>query len=283
MMNFEIINRKNLTEGIVEMDVHAPRVACAARPGQFVIVMACEECERIPLTLVDWSCRGGWIRLVFQEVGVSTYKLGMMDVGERLYHVAGPLGNPTHIDKFGTVAIVAGGVAIAAAYPIARAFKEAGNTVVSFIGARNSRLLIYRDHIAKISDEVHISTDDGSEGFKGFVTQLLEKRLADGFKPDLVWVVGPAPMMRSCSVVTKRFGVKTIASLNPIMVCGMGMCGACRVRIKNEIRFTCVDGPEFDAWDVDWDELLHRLSAYREEESYALKLFLESRGIKVSR
>ncbi len=274
MRLFEIIGKRVLGENVKEIDVYVPRVACSVKPGQFVIVMACRQCERIPLTVVDWSCEEGWIRLVFQEIGVSTYKLGMLNVGDVLYHVVGPLGNPTKIDNFGTVAIVAGGVAIAAAYPIAKAFKLANNKVVSFIGARSSRLIIYRNLIEKVSDEVFVATDDGSEGFKGFVTQLLENKLSNGFKPDLVWVVGPAPMMRSCSFVTKKFGVKTIASLNQIMVCGMGMCGACRVRIGNEVRFTCVDGPEFDAWSVDWDELLSRLSMFREEEAYAMKLFL---------
>lgn len=274
---FEVLSIRELAKNVKEIDIYAPRIACSVKPGQFVIVMSCRECERIPLSVADWNCREGWIRIVFLEIGVSTYKLGEKKCGDSLYHVAGPLGNSTHIDKLGTIAIVAGGVAIAAAYPVAKAFKEAGNKVVSFIGAKSVSLLIYKNKIESVSDEIHIATDDGSYGFKGFVTQLLETQFEKGFKPDLVWVIGPALMMKNCSEIVKKWGVKSVASLNPIMVCGMGMCGACRIKVKDKVKFTCIDGPEFNATDVDWDELIQRLSTYSNEEKYALNLYIENK------
>lgn len=274
MFMYEVLALRQLAPNIKEMDIYAPKIARSAKPGQFVIVMACEEGERIPLTLVDWNGNEGWIRIVFSEVGASTRILGQKNVGDKLYCVLGPLGNPTCIGRFGTIAIVAGGVAISAAYPVARAFKAKGNKVFTFLGARSSNLLIYVDKLAKVSDEIHISTDDGSLGFSGFVTQLLETAIMNGLRPDLIWTVGPTHMMKTCSDVAKKWNLKVIASLNPIMVCGIGMCGACRVKVSGAIRFTCVEGPEFDATKVDWNELIQRLSMYREEEKLALSSIL---------
>jgi ferredoxin--NADP+ reductase len=269
----KVLSKKVLAPNVKEMDVYIPRIARVAKPGQFVIVMPDEKGERIPLTLVDWNSFEGWIRLVFLEIGVTTYKLGLKEVGESLYYIVGPLGNPTYVGKFGTVIIVGGGVGIPAAYPIARAFKEVGNYVISIIGARTSKLLIYEDRIREVSNEVHVTTDDGSKGFKGFTSDMLANLLESGLKPDLIWMVGPAPMMKSCSAIAKKYGVKAVASLNPIMVCGMGMCGACRVTVAGRTRFACFEGPEFDADKVDWDELIKRLNMYRKEEQEALNRF----------
>ncbi|OYT52085.1 MAG: ferredoxin-NADP reductase [Desulfurococcales archaeon ex4484_204] len=276
---YEVLRKKILAPRIKEMDVYVPQIAKSAKPGQFVIVIPDEKGERTPLTLVDWNRDEGWVRLVFLEVGVSTMKLGMKEPGSTLYYVAGPLGNPTHVEKFGTVVVIGGGVAIAAAYPIARAFKEVSNHVISVIGARSANLLIYEELMRSVSDELHITTDDGSKGMKGFTSDALVALLNKGLKPNLVWMVGPAPMMKACSEVTKKYRIKAIASLNPIMVCGMGMCGACRVKVGGKIRFTCYEGPEFDANEVDWDELIFRLKMYQKEELEALKLFLSKYGL----
>jgi ferredoxin--NADP+ reductase len=272
-MYHRVLSKRALAPNIKEIDVYAPRIARAAKPGQFVIVMPDEKGERVPLTLVDWSASEGWVRLVFLEIGVTTHKLGLKEAGELLYHIAGPLGNPTHVDKFGTVIVIGGGVGIPAAYPIARAFKEAGNYVISIIGARTSKLLVYEDRIREVSDEVHVATDDGSKGFKGFASDVLAKLLENDVAPNLIWMVGPAPMMKSCSIIAKKRGVRAVASLNPIMVCGMGMCGACRVTVGGRTRFACFEGPEFEASEVDWDELLKRLNMYRNEEKEALNRF----------
>jgi ferredoxin--NADP+ reductase len=272
-MYHRVLSKRALAPNIKEIDVYAPRIARAAKPGQFVIVMPDEKGERIPLTLVDWSASEGWVRLVFLEIGVTTHKLGLKEAGELLYHIADPLGNPTHVDKFGTVIVIGGGVGIPAAYPIARAFKEAGNYVISIIGARTSKLLVYEDRIREVSDEVHVATDDGSKGFKGFASDVLAKLLENDVAPNLIWMVGPALMMKSCSIIAKKRGVRAVASLNPIMVCGMGMCGACRVTVGGRTRFACFEGPEFEASEVDWDELLKRLNMYRNEEKEALNRF----------
>ncbi len=275
---YTILGKRILAPGIKEMEIYAPRIARAAMPGQFVMVIVDERGERIPLTLVDWNRSEGWIRIVFQEVGVSTIKLGLLEPGEYLHHVSGPHGIPTHISRFGDVVIVGGGVAIAAAYPIAKAFKDVGNKIISIIGAKNSSLLVYEDEVGSVSDEIYISTDDGSRGVRGFTSDVLRNLLANGSKPHLIWMVGPTIMMKVCSDIAKKYGVKAIASLNPIMVCGMGMCGACRVRVAGRIRFACFEGPEFDASTIEWDELMLRLQMYRAEEQSSLKTFLERGG-----
>ena len=255
------------------MVVHAPRIARKAKAGQFVIVRPDERGERIPLTLVDWDREAGTITLVFLEVGVSTKKLGMLEVGEAIPDLIGPLGKPAEVSRYGTAVVVGGGVGVAAAYPRARAIKEAGNYVVSIIGARTAELIVYEEQMRSVSDEVHVSTDDGSRGFKGFTSQLLESLLKGGLKADYVYAVGPAPMMKAVCDVTRRYGIKTVVSLNSIMVDGTGMCGACRVTVGGRTVFTCVDGPEFDGHQVDFEELIRRLSMYRDEERLALERF----------
>jgi ferredoxin--NADP+ reductase len=271
----EIVEKKELAPRIKEIKVYNPRIAAKARAGQFVIVKVGEEGERIPLTIADWDREKGLITIVFQEVGVSTYKLGRLGVGDVITDVVGPLGNPSEIEKFGTVVCVGGGVGIAAIYPMAKELKKAGNRVISIIGARNKDLLIYEEEMRRVSDELRITTDDGSKGRKGFVSDELRDLLNSGLKVDRVIAVGPAIMMKTCADVTRPFNVKTIVSLNSLMLCGMGMCGACRVEVGGKTRFVCVDGPDFDAHQVNFDVLIKRLNAYKAEEQLALKRFLE--------
>ncbi|RLG98966.1 sulfide/dihydroorotate dehydrogenase-like FAD/NAD-binding protein [Candidatus Bathyarchaeota archaeon] len=260
------------------MDVEAPLIAKKAEAGQFVIVRVDERGERIPLTLVDWDKDRGVITLVYQAVGLTTRKLSEKKEGEHILDVVGPLGNPGAAEKFGTVAVIGGGVGVAAAYPRAKQLRQKGNYVISIIGARSSNLLIFEDEMRSVSDELYISTDDGTKGRKGFVSDVLRDLLQGGRKIDYVFAVGPTVMMRAVAKVTKEYRVKTDVSLNPIMVDGTGMCGACRVRVGGETKFTCVDGPEFDGHQVDFEELLTRLNTYREEEAMALERYVKRGG-----
>jgi len=274
---YKILDKQELAPQIKLLKIHAPDIAEKARPGQFVIIRVDEKGERIPLTLVDWERDKEAITLIFQEVGVSTSKLGMLNVEDEILDVVGPLGNPSDIKHHGSVAVVCGGVGTAAAYPIAKAFKEAGNKVISIVGARTKELLILEDDMKKVSDELHISTDDGSKGYKGFVSDVLKALIEKGYRFDVVYAIGPPLMMRATSEVTRPPGIKSIVSLNPIMVDGMGMCGACRVTVGGQTRFACVDGPEFDGHQVDFDELIKRLRMYQSEEKLALQ-FCEEHG-----
>lgn len=250
--------------------IEAPEIARKARAGQFVIIRVNERGERIPLTLVDWEPKSGNITLIFQEVGVSTRNLGSLDVNKELYDVVGPLGNPSDIRNYGTAVIIGGGVGTAPCLPIAKALKKAGNKVISIVGARNEKLLILEKEMTGICDEVHISTDDGSKGHRGFVSDVLKMLIEKGYSIDIVYAIGPSVMMRAVAEVTRPHKIKTIASLNPIMVDGMGMCGACRVSVGGKVRFACVDGPEFDAHKVDFNELIKRQRAFLAEEKLAL-------------
>ncbi len=250
--------------------IEAPEIARKARAGQFVIIRVNERGERIPLTLVDWEPKSGNITLIFQEVGVSTRNLGSLDVNKELYDVVGPLGNPSDIRNYGTAVIIGGGVGTAPCLPIAKALKKAGNKVISIVGARNEKLLILEKEMTGICDEVHISTDDGSKGHRGFVSDVLKMLIEKGYSIDIVYAIGPSVMMRAVAEVTRPYKIKNIASLNPIMVDGMGMCGACRVSVGGKVRFACVDGPEFDAHKVDFNELIKRQRAFLAEEKLAL-------------
>ncbi|MGQ9627023.1 MAG: sulfide/dihydroorotate dehydrogenase-like FAD/NAD-binding protein [Anaerolineae bacterium] len=270
---YEILTREDISPVTKLMVISAPEVARKAKSGQFVIVRTDEEGERIPLTIADYDRERGRIVLILQEVGKSTMQLGMMKAGEALASLTGPLGLPTEIEKYGTVICVGGGVGIAPIYPIARDLKEAGNRVISIIGARNKSLLFWEDRIRAVSDEVIVTTDDGSYGRKALVTEPLKEILEGRRGIDRIWAIGPAIMMKFCSLTTKPFGVKTIVSLNSIMVDGTGMCGACRVEVGGRTRFVCVDGPEFDGHEVDWDLLLERQRIYLEEEKIALEKF----------
>lgn len=260
------------------IEIYAPEIAEKAHAGQFVILRVDEEGERIPLTLADWKPKVNTITLIFQEVGVSTMKLGSLNVNEELYDVVGPLGNPTDIRNYGTVVIVGGGVGIAPCLPIAKAFKKAGSRVVSIIGARNEKLLILEREMKRVCDEVHISTDDGSKGHKGFVSNVLSMLIKKGYSIDIVYAIGPSLMMRAIAETTRPHKVKTVVSLNPIMVDGMGMCGACRVSVGGKVKFACVDGPEFDAHQVDFDQLIKRQRAFLAEERIALEHWEKCRG-----
>ena len=270
---YKILHKETLGSDINKlMVVAAPEVARKAQPGQFVIVRIDEYGERIPLTIPDYDREAGTITLVFQEVGKTTMHLGSLEPGDELATFTGPLGNPTEIENYGTVICVGGGTSIAIIFPIARALKETGNTVISIIGARTRELLFWEDKMRSVSDKLIICTDDGSYGRKALVTEplkeLLEQR--DG-EIARVWAIGPAIMMKFCAKTTQPFGVKTLVSLNTIMVDGTGMCGCCRVQLSDGVRFVCVDGPEFDAHQVDWDLLMARLRFYLEEEKQAVE------------
>jgi ferredoxin/flavodoxin---NADP+ reductase len=249
--------------------VEAPHVARKAEAGQFVIVRAGEKGERVPLTIADYDREKGTITLVVQPVGHSTGDICSLKEGESLRDVAGPLGNPSEMISGGTVVCIGGGIGIAPIYPIAHAFKAHGNKVIIIIGARSADYLFWEDKLRAVSDELHITTDDGTKGLKGFVTQPLQRQIEAGTKIDRVIAIGPLLMMRNVASTTRPRGVKTIVSLNAIMVDGTGMCGSCRVTIGGKTRFSCVDGPEFDAHRVDFDELFARGKIYVAEEGAA--------------
>lgn len=264
----KIIEKANIAEAVYEFVVDAPLVAHKCCPGQFVIIRTDEFSERVPLTIADFDREKGYITLIVQAVGNSTRHLcDTFEIGDDILDVVGPLGQPSEMGNFGTVVVVGGGIGVAPVYPIARAYHELGNKVISIIGARNKDLIIWQDKMAAISDEVIITTDDGSAGHKGFVTDPLKEMLEKGEKIDLVLAIGPVIMMKNVAAVTKPFGVKTTASLNTIMVDGTGMCGGCRVNVGGENKFACVDGPEFDAHQVDFANLLMRQQMYKNQES----------------
>ena len=277
---YKVLKKVELAPKIKLFKINAPEVARKAKPGQFVILRIDEKGERFPLTLVEWEPKKGTVTLIFLEVGVSTRKFGALGVGDEILDVVGPLGNSSDIKHYGSVAVVCGGVATAAAYPIAKALKEAGNQVVSIIGARTEELLILEDEMKSFSDELYISTDDGSRGHKGFVSDVLKMLIEKGYRFDIVYAIGPPLMMRATANVTKPHSMKTIVSLNPIMVDGMGMCGACRVTVGGETKFACFDGPEFDGHLVNFDELIKRLRVYLSDEKQAAELYEKSVEIK---
>jgi ferredoxin--NADP+ reductase len=268
---YEILVREDLAPVTKLFEVEAPVVARKARAGQFVIVRIGEEGERIPLTIGDYDRERGTVTLVVQEVGKTTMQMGTMQSGDELASVTGPLGLPTEIEEYGTVLCVGGGVGIAPIYPIARDLKKAGNTVVSIIGARNQDLLFWEDKMRAVSDELIVCTDDGSYGRKALVTIPIKELLEAGRPIAHIWAIGPAIMMKFCALTTQPFGVPTTVSLNSIMVDGTGMCGACRVEVGGQTRFVCVDGPEFDGHQVDWDQLLARQRIYPEQEKLAVE------------
>ncbi len=273
---YEILEKKVWSDEeprIKEFVVKAPEIARAHQAGQFVILIVDDHGERIPLTIADKDAERGTISLLFQEVGKSTLCLGMLDEGDTIQHIVGPLGKPTHIEKFGTVVCVGGGIGIAPVYPIAKAMKEAGNKVISILGARTKDLLIYEEKMKESSDEIRITTDDGSCGRHGFVTDELKSMIDEEKTPiDLAVVIGPPIMMKFVCKVTEPYKILTFASLNTIMVDGTGMCGACRVTVGGETKFVCVDGPEFDGHQVDFDEMMMRQQQYLPEEKLAREM-----------
>ena len=269
---YRILARKDLAPNIHLFRVEAPEVARKAEPGQFVIVRSDEKGERIPLTIADWNKTEGSVTIVFMEVGTSTKKLALLNAGDSVLDFVGPLGRPTEIKKFGTVVCVAGGFAIATIVPIARAMKEVGNRVIAVMGFRTKEIVFWEEKLGSVSDKLIVTTDDGSYERKGLVTEPL-RELLQVAKVDRVIAIGPTVMMKFCSLTTKPFGVKTIVSLNPIMVDGTGMCGCCRVSVGGETKFACVDGPDFDGHQVDWDLLMNRQRTYLEEEKKSLELW----------
>jgi ferredoxin/flavodoxin---NADP+ reductase len=269
---FRITEKERLAPDVYRLKVRAPLVTTRAAAGQFVIVRTDGRGERIPLTLMDFSRERGTIEMAFQVVGTTTDKLSRLEPGECLADVVGPLGRQTECEAFGKVACVGGGVGIAALYPIARAMVDAGNEVRVLLGGRDREHLILLDRMRELDAEVRVATDDGSVGIKGFVTELVLEA-ATGWKPDRVIAVGPVPMMRAVSFLTRDHGIPTIVSLNAIMLDGTGMCGTCRCEVGGETRFSCVDGPEFDGHQVDFEMLTERLGAYKQEEAESRRRF----------
>ncbi|MBU0608010.1 MAG: sulfide/dihydroorotate dehydrogenase-like FAD/NAD-binding protein [Armatimonadetes bacterium] len=264
-----IVEKRELAPNTYLVRVQAPLIARKRKAGQFIIIMVDKQSERLPLTIVDSNPDEGTITLVFQAVGKSTMRLAKLDVGDTVTDIAGPLGQPTHIEKFGLCIVVGGGYGVAPVVPIARALAEAGNRVVAINGARTAEAVILVDELEKFCERVEICTDDGTLGHHGMVTSVLEAMLGEYEQVDFVLAIGPAPMMRAVADMTRTPAIPTMVSLNPIMIDGTGMCGGCRVDVGGERKFACVDGPEFDGHLVDFDKLMARQRVYREFESEA--------------
>ncbi|MEN6356099.1 MAG: sulfide/dihydroorotate dehydrogenase-like FAD/NAD-binding protein [Armatimonadota bacterium] len=274
-----IVRKEKLSPVLTLLEISAPLIARSAKAGQFVMIWAGEKSERIPLTISDMNPDKGTITIIFQEIGRSTMELGGLKVGEDIPSISGPLGHPTPIENYGTAVVIGGGVGTAIARPVAAALKKAGNHLITIIGAREKSLIILEKEMAAIADEQFITTDDGSYGRKGLVTDAL-KDIMDKQTVNIVIAIGPLPMMRFVAKTTEPYGVKTIVSLDPIMVDGTGMCGGCRVTVGGKTMFTCVDGPDFDAHQVDWDELKARKSFYFDQEKSAREAFSSNGGGK---
>lgn len=269
---FPVINKEEINKEVTKIIVKAEIIARKAKAGQFVVLVIGEEGERIPLTLAGWDKDKGTIALIFQKVGFTTRKLGKLNAGDNIAHILGPLGHPTEVKNFGMVYCVGGGVGIAEVYPVSRAFKEAGNRVIGIIGARTKDLLILENEMRQTCDELFITTDDGSYSRKGLVTDVLKELFAVIEKsthtkyPDLIYCIGPVPMMKAVSELTRGYQIKTIVSLNPVMVDATGMCGSCRCTVGGKTVFGCVDGPDFDGHSINFDELKKRLGLFKEQE-----------------
>lgn len=275
-----IIKKEKLAPEIILFEIIQPIITRKALAGQFVVIIHNEKGERIPLTIANTNKEKGTLTVIFQEVGKSTMELASYKEGDKLHDVIGPLGRPTEIECYGTVVCVGGGVGIAPLYPIAKALKDADNKVIGILGARSKDLLILEKEFKNISDELYITTDDGSYGKKGFVSDELKRLISEDYKIDRVWAIGPAIMMKVVSEVTRPQSIKTIVSLNPIMLDGTGMCGCCRVEVGGETKFACVDGPEFDGHLVDYDLLMKRLIMYKREEEEAVRHYQKSKKEK---
>jgi len=274
----EIVETKELAPSIKMLKVKAPEISKKYNAGQFVILRVNEKGERIPLTIAEANQQEGTITLISQEVGKSTRLLGRLKKGDKLQDLAGPLGKPSEIENFGHVVVIGGGVGTAVAYPEAKALKEAGNRLTSIIGARSKNLLVLENEVMAISDELHITTDDGSKGHHGFVTDVLRELIEKKVKIDRVVAIGPAIMMKMVANLTRPHRIKTMANLNPIMIDGTGMCGACRVSVGGQTKFACVDGPSFDAHEVDFELLMSRLRMYLPQEKVAMEKLAEEAG-----
>jgi len=271
---YKIISAQFIAPEVKKFVIEAPKIARKRKAGQFVIIRINEQGERIPLTIADSDSEKGAITIIVQGVGKTTKELNSLESGEEIMDVVGPLGKPSHIENFGTAVSIGGGVGTAIAFPTAVALKEAGNHTISIIGGRTKEFVILEDELKEVCDEVYPTTDDGSYGFHGFVTQKLQELIDSGKKIDFVLAIGPIPMMKAVAEVTKPLGIKTVVSLNPIMVDGTGMCGGCRATVDNKTVFVCVDGPEFDAHKVDFTTLERRNIAYRDSEQEALEKYI---------
>lgn len=268
---YKIVVKRELAPNVKFIEVEAKDISAKVQPGQFVILRLAEKGERIPLTVADFNRRQGTISIIFQEIGRTTRELGLLKESDAITNIVGPLGQPTHIEKVGTVVCVGGGVGTASMYPITRAFKEAGNKVITIIGGRSRDYIIWEKEIGAISDTLIVTTDDGSYGVKGLVTKPLEEMIRNSEQIDQVIAIGPVIMMKAVSHLTKSCGIKTMVSLNPIMLDGTGMCGVCRVEVNNETKFACFHGPDFDGHLVNFDLLMHRLKTYQTEEKISLE------------
>lgn len=267
---FNILSNEKIAPQIFKMELEAPLVAKKTAPGQFVMIRIDEQGERIPLTIADHDEKN--ITIVYQVVGVTTYRLTERKKGGALLDVVGPLGHNTEARKIGAVCCVGGGVGIAEIYPVAKLYRSVGNRAIVIIGARNKDLIIFEQELREVCDQIFITTDDGSYGEKGFVSGVLKRLMDSGEKIDLAYAVGPAIMMKVVSDLTRPYGVKTLVSLNSILVDGTGMCGSCRVEVGGETKFACVDGPEFDGHKVNFEELMARQSLFKEQEKHACKI-----------
>ena len=272
---YKILERVDYSADVYMQVIEAPAIAAACHPGQFIILRIDDEGERIPLTIADFDRAAGTITIVVQAIGKSTRQLQTLGKGDSIANFIGPLGIPSEIEKVGTVVLAGGGIGVAPIYPIARALKDAGNKIISIVAARNESLLLWEDRMREISDELIVTTDDGSRGRHCLVTEPL-KELCETGDVDLVYAIGPGVMMKFCAKTTQPYGVKTLVSLNSIMVDGTGMCGACRCSVGGETKFVCVDGPEFDGHEVDFDLLLARQRQYLPQEKESLDAFLQN-------
>ena len=265
---FKILKKEELSPNVYAMEIDAPRVAKKAEPGQFIVLRVNEEGERIPLTIANFDRETGRILIVFQVIGASTMELAALNEGDDILDFVGPLGRPSEIGKLdGTMVVVGGGIGVAPTFPIARAMKEAGNKVIAIMGAKTKDILIMEDEMKQVTDEIVVTTDDGSRGIKGFVTNAVQALVDRGEKIAQITAIGPVIMMKSVADATRDLGIKTVVSLNPIMVDGTGMCGGCRVTVGDETKFACVDGPEFDGHLVDFKGLMNRQRMYRDLEA----------------
>ena len=279
---YEIVKKEWLHEVIFLIEIKAPAIAKKIRAGNFLVLRMREGAERIPITVAEYNREKGTVTCIIQVIGQSTKLLATLEEGDHIKDVVGPLGKATEVEKYGTVGIVSGGLGIPLANLVAKELKEAGNKVIGMVGARTEDLLVWEEEMSQYCEEMQYCTDDGSKGMKGFTTHLLEEKIAELAKEkkklDMVFTVGPTIMMKFVTQITKKHGIPTIASLNPIMVDGTGMCGACRVTIDGKIQFACVDGPEFDAHKVDFDELITRLAQYKNQEKVALDKYEKECG-----
>ena len=265
---FKILKKEELSPNVYAMEIDAPRVAKKAEPGQFIVLRVDEKGERIPLTIANFDRETGRILIVFQVIGASTMELAALNEGDSVLDFVGPLGRPSEIGKLdGTMVVVGGGIGVAPTFPIARAMKEAGNKVIAIMGAKTKDILVMEDEMKEVTDEIVVTTDDGSRGIKGFVTNAVQALVDRGEKIAQITAIGPVIMMKSVADATRALGIKTVVSLNPIMVDGTGMCGGCRVTVGDETKFACVDGPEFDGHLVDFKGLMSRQRMYRDMEA----------------